>query len=191
MLTIEGINTLEDIIVISSLAASQSIADEWNEIASEDHISWQSNFALRLEMLYFFLHVIERYAFEISQEARDILQDKMVPRTIQRLIQTSFDRSDVKSGVNIKALDAKMLNSAVEEYNEAETDYSSCIRLGIEDKIGSTSEETLLNKLAWRICRSMGVECTIDLEFLIWKATVDPLAKSRLKDQVRKLVSEG
>ena len=191
MLKTEGINTVEDIIIISSLVASKSVSDEWTKVTGEDQMSWKSSFAVRLEMLYFFLHMMSRYAFPISQEARATLQDELVPRTIQRLIKTSFDRSKVKKGVNVKVFDAEMVSSALEEYNEAEIDYSSCKRLGIEDKVGSSSEETILNKLVWRINRSTGHEFTINLEFLVWKAAVESLAKSELKEKVRKLIDRG
>ena len=192
MLKTEGINTLEDIIAISSLAASKSVSDEWTEVTGEDSISWKSNFAVRLEMLYFFLHMMARYAFEISPEARATLQDELVPTAIQRLITTSFDRSHVKKGVNVKALDAKMANDALEEFNEAEFDYSSCKTLAGEGKGDSeltprfVREETILGKLDARI----NPERHPGLMLLIQTTAVEFLGKSGLKEQVRKLIAK-
>ncbi len=187
----KDIEVLEDIIVISSLNACKSISEEWNEVTTENPMSWQSNYTVRLETLFFFLHMMSRYAFEINPEARAILQDELVIRTIKRLVETSFDRSNVKKEIDVKALDTKIINEALEYFNEAEVDYSSCKRLGVEDKVGSPSEENVLNKLAWRISRFTGFEFNLKLEFLVWKASIESLAKSKLKEQVKKLVEKG
>lgn len=186
----KDIKALEDIIVISSLVASKSVSDEWDKVTDEEPMPWKSDFAVRLEMLYFFLHMMARYAFTVSQESRNMLQDELVLKTVQRLIQTSFDKSHVKERVDVKELDAQMVNNVLEAYNEAEIDYSACKRLGIEDKVGSSSEETVLNKLVWRVSRSTDFEYTLNLEFLIWKAAVESLSKSRLKEQVIKAIEK-
>ena len=82
-----------------------------------------------------------------------------------------------------------MINSALEAYNDAEDDYALCKRLGIEDKIGSSSD-TLINKLTRRSSRLLDIKYTIDFEFLVWKAIVDPLAKSELKEKARKSLGQ-
>ena len=188
----ESIEALEDTIMIWALVASESISDAWPEFTGEDPMPWKSNFIVRREMLWFFLHMMARYAFEISPEARATLQDELVPTAIQRLITTSFDRSHVKKGVNVKALDAKMANDALEEFNEAEFDYSSCKTLAGEGKGDSeltprfVREETILGKLDARI----NPERHPGLMLLIQTTAVEFLGKSGLKEQVRKLIDK-
>lgn len=184
---IKASNKLEDTIIIWALVASKSISDAWPEFTGEDPMPWKSNFMVRREMLWFFLHMMARYAFEISPEARATLQDELVPATIQRLITTSFDRSHVKKGVNVKALDAKMANDTLEEFNEAEFDYSSCKILGVEGEGDFTREETVLGKLDARI----NPECHPGLMLLIQTTVVESLVKSRLKEQIRGLIDKG
>lgn len=186
----EGIKTLEDTIMIWALAANKSISDAWPKVTEEDPIPWKSDFIIRTEMLWFFLQMMARYAFEISPEARATLQDELVPATIQRLIITSFDRSQVKKGVDVKALDARMFDEALEQFNEAEMDYSSCKRLGVEEG-DFLREGTVLGKLAARIGNLTGQGASVELRLLAWATAVESLGKSGLKEQVRKLIDEG
>jgi hypothetical protein len=185
----EGIKILEDTVMIWALAANKSISDAWSKVTEEATIPWKSDFVIRTEMLWFFLQMMARYAFEISHEARATLQDELVPATIQRLITTSFDRSHVDKGVNVKELDARMFDEALEQFNEAEMDYSSCKRLGV-DEGDFLREETILGKLAARINSLTGQEANVELRLLIWATAVESLGKSGLKEQVRKLIDE-
>lgn len=187
----EGIKTLEDTIMMCALAANKSISDAWPTVTEEAPIPWKSDFIIRTEMLWFFLHMMTRYAFEVSPKARATLQDELVPATIQRLIITSFDRSHVKKGVDVKALDAGMVDEALEQFNEAEMDYSSCKRLGVEGEGDFLREETVLGKLAARTGNLTGQGASVELRLLIWATAVESLGKSGLKEQVRKLIDEG
>ena len=163
----EAIKTLEDAIMLSALVTSKSIGDAWTSVTMENHMPWKSNFIVRSEILWFFLHMMARYAFDVSPEARATLQDKLVPATIQRFITTSFDSSNVKKGFNTKGWETRMANEALEEFNEAEMDYSSCKTLGMEGKGDFAREETVLGKLAARINRLVGQGYSIELRLFI------------------------
>lgn len=186
----EGIKTLEDTIMIWALAANKSISDAWPTVTEEAPIPWKSDFIVRTEMLWFFLHMMTRYAFDVSPKARATLQDELVPATIQRLITTSFDSSNVKKGFDTKGWETRMANEALEEFNEAEMDYSSCKSLGVNEG-DFLREETILGKLAARINSLTGQGANVELRLLIWATAVESLGKSGLKEQVRKLIDEG
>lgn len=181
----ENIKALEDTIMIRALAANKSISDAWSRVTGENPIPWKSDFIVRSEMLWFFLHMMARYALDVSPGARATLQDELVPATIQRLITTSFDGSHVKKGFDTEGWKARMASEALEEFNEAEFDYSSCKTLGVEGKGDFAREETVLGKLAARINRLVGQEFNIELRLLIWATAVESLAKSGLKGQVQ------
>jgi hypothetical protein len=187
----EGAKILEDTTMIWSLAASKAIRDTWADVIGEDPMPWKSNFIVRSEMLWFFLHMMARYAFDVSPEARATLQDELVPTTIQRFIRTSFDSSQVKKGFDTKGWEIRMANEALEELNEAEMDYTSCRKLGVENEGGFTDEETVLGKLAARINNLIGQGYNIDLRLLIWMTAVESLAKSGLKEQVEEVIKKG
>jgi hypothetical protein len=187
----KAIKTLEDTIMIWSLAASKAIRDAWADVIGENPMPWKSDFIVRSEMLWFFLHMMERYAFDIGPEARATLQDRIVPAAIQRLISTSFDKSNVQKGFDTKEWETRMANEGLEEFNEAEIDYSSCKTLGVEGKGDFAREETVLGKLAARINNLIGQGYNIDLRLLIWMTAVEFLAKSGIKEQVEELIKKG
>ena len=189
---IEGIKTLESTIVIWALLSSKSINDAWASVTGEDPIPWKSNFIVRSEMLWFFLYMMDLYAFDIGgPEVRATLQDEIVENAIQALLAASFDSSQAKKGFGVKEWETSMASAALEEFNEAQLDYSSCKRLGVEHVGDFAREETILGKLAARINRLVGQEYNIELRHLIYATVVESLAKSGLKEQVEKLVNEG
>lgn len=183
----ESVKALEDTIMIWALAANKSISDAWSRVTGENPIPWKSDFIVRSEMLWFFLHMMDRYAFEIGgPEVRATLQDEIVENAIQGLLESSFDSSQAKKGVDVKEWKTRMTSEALEEFNEAGLDYSSCKTLGVEGKGDFAREETVLGKLAARINHLVGQEFNIELRLLIWATAVESLAKSGLKEQVKK-----
>ena len=178
---------LESTIVTWALLASKPVSDSLASVAGEEPMPWISNFIVRSEMLWFFLHMMDRYAFEIGgPEVRATFQDEIVENAIQGLLDSSFDSSQAKKGFDVKEWKTRMTNEALEEFNEAGLDYSSCKTLGVEGKADFAREDTILGKLAARINRLVGQELNIELRLLIWATAVESLAKSGLKEQVQK-----
>lgn len=178
---------LEVTIVTWALLSTEPINDAWASLTGEDPMPVESNFIVRLEMLFFFLHMMDRYAFAIGgPEVRDTLQDEIVENTIQGVLIASFKPSHVKKGFDVEEWQTRMTSEALEDFNEAGLDYGSCTGLGLEGKADFLREETILGKLAARINRLTGQEFNTNLRLLIWATAVESLAKSGLKDQVEK-----
>ena len=155
-------------------------------------MSVQSNFIIRSEMLWFFLHMMDRYVFAISgPEVRATLQDAIVEDTIRDLLATSFDGSHVKKGFDVEGWKTRMVNDLLEEFNDAGLDYSSCTALVTENKADFIREESILGKLGARICRLAGQDpFNLNLRLLIWATAAEFLAKSGLKQQIEELVAK-
>ena len=183
---IKALNKLEDTIMIWAFHACGSIVSEWSKSTGKDLTSNQ-DFAIRSEVLWFFLQIMEQWTCEIrGREFTTNLQDEMVPRIIRRLIETSFDRSHVKKDVTIKSIDEKLFNDSLEYFNDAEIDYDSCTELIVENGeagMKCLNEESFLGKLAARISRSIG-EKSIEFRLLTCVATAESLVNSGLKQQI-------
>jgi hypothetical protein len=181
------IEALKFTIITWSLLAAQPINDAWASLTGEDPMSVKSNSIVRSEVLWFFLHMMDRYAFSIGgPEVRATLQDAIVENAIQDVLIASFDTSHAKKGFDTKEWLSRMATSALEEFNEAGLDYSSCKTLGVEGKGDFAREGTILGKLAARINHLVGQGYNIQLRLLIWATAVESLSKSRLKEQVEK-----
>jgi hypothetical protein len=186
----EGIKTLEDTIVILSLLSTGPINNAWASVTGEDPMSWKSNFIVRSELLWFFLHMLDRYAFEIGgSRVRDTLIDAITQNAIEGVVIASFDSSNVKEGFDDKKWQRNITISALEEFNEAQIDYSSCKGLGAETISEMFNEETILDKLAARISRLTEQEYNYRLRLLIRSIALEWLAKSGLRKQVEKACS--
>ena len=97
------IDTLENTIVTYSLLATKPINDGWTSLTGEDPMSWKSNLVVRAEILWFFLHMMDRYAYSIGgPEVRATLQDAIVEHAIQAVLIASFDTSHAKKGFDSK-----------------------------------------------------------------------------------------
>jgi len=150
-------------------------------------MSMKSNFIVRSEVLWFFLHMMDRYAFQTGgPEVRDALQDAIVENAIHGMLTASFDTTHVDKGFDSKEWLDRMADSLLEEFNEAGLDYSSCRTLGVEGEADFVREETILGRLGARIERLTGQEFNLELRLLIWATALEGLGKSGLKEQVEK-----
>lgn len=182
----EPLRTLAITVVASALAASELVKNYWFNLTGEDSIPWKSSFVVQSEMLWFFLHMMDRYAFDIGgPEVTDTLQDAIVEDAIQGLLVISFDSSHVKKGFDVKRWQTRMASEALEEFNEANLGYGACKSLGVEGHGDFTREETVLGKLAARINRLVEQEYSLKFRFLIGAIAGESLAKSELKRQVQ------
>jgi hypothetical protein len=155
-------------------------------------MSVKSNFVVQLEMLWFFLHMMDRYAFTIGgPEVRATLQDAIVESTIRDLLAATFDSSHVKKGFDVQEWKNRMVSDTLEEFNEAGLDYGSCTALVTESKVDAFREDSILGKLGARICRLTGQNpLNLNLRLLIWGAAAEFLVKSGLKKQVEELIAK-
>lgn len=188
----EGIKKLEITIGTWALLSTKPINDAWTSLTGENPMSMQSNFVVRSEMLWFFLHMMDRYAFAIGgPEVRAALQDAIVESAIRELVATSFDSSHVKKGFDVEGWKSRMVSDALEDFNDAGLDYSSCTALVTESKADFSREESILGKLGVRICRFTEQNpSNLNLRLLIWATAAEFLAKSGLKQQLEELIAK-
>ena len=188
----ESLITLASAIVSWALLSSKPISDACAAAADEARIRQQLDFGIRVEMLWFFLHMMERYAFATGgAELRASLQDEVAIEAIQAMVAASFDSSGVEQGFDAKGWETRMVNDLIEEYNESGLDYSTCKRLGVERWGDFVRLETVLGKLAARI-NHLVEECyDIELRLCISLTATEALAKSGLKQDVEGLCGKG
>jgi hypothetical protein len=187
----KGIKNLEITIGTWALLSTKPINDTWASLTGENPMSVQSNFVVRSEMLWFFLHMMDRYALAIGgPEVRATLQDAIVEHAIRELVTTSFNSSHVKKGFDVEGWKGRMVSDALEDFNEAGLDYRSCTALVTENKADFSREESILGKLGARICRFTEQNpSNLNLRLLIWANAAEFLAKSKLKQQIEKLIA--
>ena len=167
---------IEVSVFTSTLSCNKSISDAWVDIFSQLP-SDQSDFGIRAEMSFFFIHMTCMYAFEIGgPQFRANIQDQLVPSTFTRLIENSFNSSNVKPGFDQKRWVAKFTNEILGRYNEAESDYEDCV-----------NEKTILGKLAERINRDHAGEECLPLRRHICAITAEALGKSGIKEQLEEI----
>lgn len=188
----EGIKKLESTIVSWALLSTKPINDAWASLTGENPMSEKSNFIVRSEMLWFFLHIMDRYAFAIGgPDVRDTLQDAIVESAIRGMLASSFDTTHAMKGFDSSEWLNRMVSSGLEEFNEAMLDYSSCTTLRIESTGDFACEQTILGKLGARICRFAGQNpFNPTLRVLLWGTAVEFLTMSRLEKQVEEIVTK-
>jgi hypothetical protein len=182
----KGIDALAATVVNSVLLSAASINDAWASLTGQAPMPSESKLTVRLEMLWFFLTMLDRFALEVcSPEARDTLKDAVVPHAIQAVIMHPLDTRRKKKGLDDKERRRNVAARGREEYREAEMDYSSCSEL-TRRSLEVSDEETVTGKLFVRISRRLGLEPDPDIRLFIMAAATSMLIKSGLKEQVIK-----
>jgi hypothetical protein len=179
---------LEISVVKTSLLSTEPVNEAWGHLTGEAPMSTKSNFIVRMEMLWFFLHVVNRMAFHIGgPQVRAIIQDAIATKVVAGVIASSFDISQAQEGFDAHQWQQKMISDAIEGLNEAESDYGSCTALFAEPPGPATylSEQYVVGKLGGRIARAVGQENNPTLWLLVSTTAVEALAKSGFTDQVK------
>lgn len=183
---------LQTNLVTTSLLSTAPINEAWARLTGEEPMSWKSNVLVRMEMLWFFLHMMNRFALDAEgEEARATLQYAITENAIQGVIIESFDVSHAEKGFDVEEWRARTLSATISSMNEADLQYGSCTELIGPGKTALTSmlrEETIVGKLAGRIAGQVQWEGgglrDMELRTLIVKAAIDALSASGLKQQV-------
>ena len=179
-------------IMITALSCSKSISDRWADFVSQSP-SMQIDFAIRAEMLFFFLHMTCRHAFSIGgPQFRANLQDRIVESSIRELIRHSFHKpSGERPSFDAGSWAARGVGEVLERYNEAEFDYGYCERLVLEHNGDSLCEDTVLGKLTKRINDLDDKKDNHSLRLYVFKTAVESLAKAGLQEQVEEIHRRG
>lgn len=175
---------LESNISISSIEASELIIKECANIFEGEPLTAEAQYTIQKEMLTFFLLMMERYALSTGNtDARDILQDEIVESTFEVLVTSSFDTSKTEKNFDTKLWKSRTVNTALDYFNEAASDYNSITKL-TDDKPDLGGKRTILGRLSVRIATSVGQMFNPTLLVYITAAAVNSLVNSKLKKQV-------
>lgn len=176
---------LEISVVTTSLLATEPVNEAWASVTGEDPMSLKSNFLVRMEMFWFFLHFVNRIAFEAGgAQARALIQDAIAVNVITAIITTSFDISGAEKGFDAEQWQQNMISDAIEELNEAELDYAPCADLFGESPGALVSDSSVIGRLGTRIAQAIGQGDNYTLRLVISRAVVEALGKSGLMGQV-------
>ena len=187
---VEAMKALATTILTCTVDSTKSITNGWTSVTNEDSMSIYVHYDIKLEMLCFYLHMMDRYALSIGgPEARAALQDAVVVPTIQAMVNMSFNTSNAKKGFDSQKWKNQMASEALDEYNKAGVDYFSCKNFGTEDKSAIFHDGTVIGKLAKRIENIAGQGLNLNLRMLVLVSMTDSLVKFKLKKQVEKACS--
>lgn len=163
------------------MQASKQIVEGWIEVTGEYKMPLRSNWAIRVEELGFFLHLISRLAFTVGgDEVRAHLQDYLTLHLVNNLVDYSFDSSKVDRGRK-NELAGKMKLEVLDVINDAEMEYAQChTMLKLPPDLGSTAlpvvlapdDTDVVGRLAKRIAEDTGQADTKQFRQLIWGANI-------------------
>ena len=180
---------IEGSVGTTSLLATEPINKAWAGLTGENPMSQKHNFVVRMEMLWFFLHLVNRYAFEAGgADARAAIQDAIATNVVTNAVTSSFDISQPKEGFDAEQWQRNMISDGIEGLNDAEADYGSCKEVYGESTGAAAllSDESVVGRLGSRIAETTGQAENADLQMFIGKTAIEALAKSGLVERVAK-----
>lgn len=180
---------IEGSVGTTSLLATEPINKAWAGLTGENPMSQKHNFFVRMEMLYFFLHLVNRYAFEAGgADARAAIQDAIATNVVTNAITSSFTISQAKEGFDVEQWQRNMISGGIEGLNDAEDDYGSCKEVYGESTgfAALLSDESVVGRLGSRIAEATGQADNADLRMFIGKTAIEALSKSELMGRVVK-----
>ena len=180
--------------MLSALAASDPIDKAWSKATGEKPMSWLSNWIVRSELLFFFLHFVDSHAYAIAgPKVRDHMIDEIVPASIRGLIKSSFDGSHVKQGYDVKAWERRAMTETIEHFNDSTDRYASCKKWYSETPGDLVHKDTVVGIMAVIINETafdnhlIAEKSNWILRQLVCIAALEVLAKSGLKQQVEEI----
>ncbi len=162
--------------------ASKQIGEGWTEITGQQEMPQISNWAIRVEELAFFLHLVSRLAFLVGgDELRARLQDYLIICLVNELVDCSFDSSHVDPRRKGE-LAGKMKREVLEVVNDAEMEFAECktwlktpsaLDLGESHFVLVPDDTDIVGKLAKRIAEDTRQTDTEHFRQLVWGANID------------------
>lgn len=182
---------LQSHIINIVLCCSKPIKDAW-PIITDEALSDQSDFAIRVELLAFFLHIAYLSAYKYRGAcARDALQDAITIETVRHLVGYSFARTGDSYG-KIAELEhwtpvlSAVANECIDTLNDADSYYSASQgALVARDSLDGID---ILTKLALRICHTSAHEIPpgsfrfLEVLRLTNEVAINGFAKSKLME---------
>lgn len=180
---------IEGSVGTTSLLATEPINKAWAGLTGENPMSQTHNFVVRMEMLWFFLHLVNRYAFEAGgPDARAAIQDAIATNVVTNAVTSWLDISQPKVGFDAEQWERNMISGGIEGLNDAEADYGSCKEVYGESTGAAAllSDESVVGRLGGRIADTTGQPENADLRMFIGKTAIEALTKSGLVERVVK-----
>ncbi len=162
------------------MQASKQIGERWTEITGQQEMPLKSNWAIRVEELAFYLHLVSRLAFMVGgDELRARIQDYLTIRMVNELVDCSFDSSHVDPRRKGE-LAGKMKMEVLEVINDAEMEFAECKTVLETPAIYSTTsgaalvpdDADVIGRLAKRIAEDTGQVDTKHFRELIWGVNI-------------------
>ena len=164
------------------MQATKHIDKSWTEITGEHEMLQKSNWAIRVEELAFYLHLVNRMAFIAGgDELRARLQDYLTILLVNNLVDFSFDTSNVDSQRKEELL-GKMKMEIIDVVNDAEMEFAECetwfktpsvLDIEASHLLLVPDDSDVVGKLAKRIAEDTGQADSEHFRQLIWGANID------------------
>jgi hypothetical protein len=153
----DAVDALCELTLMTAVLATRPINDAWADLSGERPMSQNSNFVVRSEFVLFFLHVVSRAAYDIGgAQARDQIQDAIVRRVVESLIDDSFNSSNVQPGFDAVAWRQRMIDDGLAAYShKAETEYGTIPHIVGSDLAESITAGSVVGRLCERITETV------------------------------------
>lgn len=180
---------LGNTVINASLSAEGAILDAWKtmpELGGKPN-DWKTSWVVRTEMIFFLLHLMDRFAFQaVGREIADMLVDIVTPSVLESVTVSSWEAPPTGEK---RELRARMLKELIVDFNNAAEDYSSASQLVAESTAGGTvyNDKTLFGKLCGRIARELGFEHALEFRLIIFNVSSDILVNCKLKNHVEEV----
>jgi hypothetical protein len=178
---------LETSAITTALVAAEPIYQAWTSLTGEDPISIKSHFVVRMELLWYVLHYVNRVAFTAAgPEARARVQDSIAVRAVNSMIASSFD-TKAAAGIDVERWRLEMMDGAVDSLNDAELEYGSCPDFVANLSAGESvlDYETATGRLAGRIASEVGQFGNVQLRLLVAQSAMKALGASGITERVK------
>lgn len=177
----DAIASLGENIIGTALLSTQPVNEAW----PVKPMPAKANYVVRMEMLMFIIHMVNRFALAAAgTEAMAALRRAVAQRVMPSIIKASFDTRSAKPGFDAEEWQRRMIDEALGMLDEAEAEYSECRDLGGDMGPKSlASDDIIVGRLANRIFESTDIPDDLMLRMLIGSTAVGVLARSGLKEQ--------
>jgi hypothetical protein len=181
------LRALEQAVVLASLSAAADIQKAWPQHTGIALTNPQDGYAISMEILYFFLHIVNRDAFELGgSAARDQIQDALVVRVLDGVIRASFDARNARAEFDSERWFKRMLEEAIENLNSAEMEYGHLTEVfGDGADMLDFSQPTVLVALHRNVAAVCSEEDNLFLRTAIGSAVVAAYSNSLLPHHVK------
>ena len=180
------LQAVEASVVVGALEAeSRMRAGGLEQIVGEKPVSETTSRAIRLEIMCFLLHIVDRCAFATGGKlVRDRVFDAVSDSATHAMVGASLHTTATSQGYDVQASLDLEARGCLKRLNEAQADYGACSSLGLEDS--RPHDESVLGRLWGRIGRDLGLHNNLELWALLYPAATETLGKSDLKGKVER-----